>query len=123
MFAQRPAERSPLLTNRPDDFDAWTASGTDDADETMEWGHHDAARQQRRGTAAVAARRHQAGDPARTHRLPDAADPGARDDRVMPDSYAARIADAIAGPATVATIPGAGHMAEFRPPRRGGRRR
>ena len=37
VFAQRPAERSPLLTNRPEDFDAWTASGTDDADETMEW--------------------------------------------------------------------------------------
>ena len=31
----------------------------------------------------------------------------------MPRSYAARIADAISGPARVEIVPGAGHMAEF----------
>lgn len=38
-------------------------------------------------------------------------------DRVMPRSYADRIAKAIKGPATIATIPGAGHLAEIDAPK------
>ena len=112
VFAQRPAERSPLLTNRPEDFDTWTASDSDDADETMEW---DIMMQ--RANNAAARLLWPLGDTRLATRLGRIACPtllirGA-DDRVMPDSYAARIAGATAGPATVTTIPGAGHMAEF----------
>jgi pimeloyl-ACP methyl ester carboxylesterase len=38
------------------------------------------------------------------------------DDRVMPKSYAGRFAEAIAGPTEIATIPGAGHLAELDKP-------
>jgi pimeloyl-ACP methyl ester carboxylesterase len=38
------------------------------------------------------------------------------DDRIMPRSYADRFAAAIAGPTQVATISGAGHLAELDQP-------
>jgi pimeloyl-ACP methyl ester carboxylesterase len=38
------------------------------------------------------------------------------DDRIMPKSYAGRFAQAISGPTEIATIPGAGHLAELDKP-------
>ena len=112
VFAQRPADRSPLLTERPDELDAWTASGSDDAEEAMEW---DIAMQ--RANNAAARLLWPLGDTRLATRLGRIACPTlliwGGDDRVMPRSYAARIADAISGPARVEIVPGAGHMAEF----------
>ena len=112
VFAQRPADRSPLLTNRPAEFDAYVSSGTEDADETIEW---DIAMQH--ATNAAARLLWPLGDTRLATRLGRIACPTlliwGEDDRVMPRSYAARIADAISGSATVRLVPGAGHMAEF----------
>ena len=112
IFAQRPRDRSPLLTNRPDALDAYTACGSDDADQALEW---DIAMQ--RANNAAARLLWPLGDTRLATRLGRIACPtlllrGA-DDRVMPRSYAARMADAISGPATIREIAGAGHMAEF----------
>ena len=101
VFAQRPADRSPLLSNRPDALDAYIASGSDDAGETMEW---DITMQ--RATNAAARLLWPLGDTRLARRLGRIACPtlllrGA-DDRVMPRSCAARMAEAIAGPATSA---------------------
>ena len=112
MFAQRPPDRSPLLSNRAEDLDAFTASGTDDADETLEW---DLAIQ--RANNAAARLLWPLGDTRLATRLGRIVCPTlllwGEDDRVMPRSYAARMAEAISGPATIRVIAGAGHMAEF----------
>ena len=112
VFAQRPADRSPLLSGRPGDLDSYLASGSDAAGETMEW---DIAMQ--RATNAAARLLWPLGDTRLATRLGRIACPtlllwGA-DDRVMPRSYAERMAGAVSGPATVREIEGAGHMAEF----------
>ncbi|MDE0059995.1 MAG: alpha/beta fold hydrolase [Defluviicoccus sp.] len=112
IFAQRPSDRSPLLSNRPDELDAYTAAASGDADETLEW---DLAMQ--RANNAAARLLWPLGDTRLATRLGRIACPtlllrGA-DDRVMPRSYAARMAEAISGPTTIREISGAGHMAEF----------
>ena len=112
VFAQRPRDRLPLLTNRPGDLGAYIASGTDDADETLEW---DIAMQ--RATNAAARLLWPLGDTRLATRLGRITCPTlllrGEDDRVMPRSYAERMAEAISGPASIREIPGAGHMAEF----------
>ena len=110
LFAQRPDARSPLLSNRPEDLDAYTAAA--DGGETLEW---DIAMQ--RAVNAAARLLWPLGDTRLATRLGRIVCPTlllrGEDDRVIPKSYADRMAETIAGPVTVEAIPGAGHMAEF----------
>ena len=121
IFAQRPSDRSPLLSNRPDELDAYTAAASGDADETLEW---DLATQ--RANNAAARLLWPLGDTRLATRLGRIACPtlllrGA-DDRVMPRSYAARMAEAISGPTTIREISRRRPHGRVRPPRRGGGR-
>lgn len=117
VFAQRPGRRSPLLSNRPEELDAYIAAddGLDADTEVLEWD----IMMQRANTAA-ARYLWPLGDTRLIKRLGRITCPTlllrGEDDRVIPQSYAARLAEAISGPVSVQTIPGAGHTAEIDAP-------
>lgn len=117
VFAQRSGRRSPLLSNRPEELDAYIAAdaGADKETVVLEW---DIMMQ--RANNAAARYLWPLGDTRLIRRLGRITCPTlllrGEDDRVIPQSTAARFAEAITGPVSVRTIPGAGHMAELDAP-------
>ena len=113
VFAQKPGMLSPLLSDRPEALDAWLAAPEDG--EALEWDIVNV-----RATNAAARYLWPLGDTRLNKRLgritcPTLLIQGAND-RVIPESYAQRFADAISGDVVIKTIPDAGHMAEFDAP-------
>lgn len=113
VFAQKPGQTSALLSDKPEELDAWLAPP--DGEDALEWDIVNV-----RATNAAARYLWPLGDTRLIKRLGRITCPtllirGAND-RVIPESYAQRFADAITGEAIIKTIPSAGHMAEFDAP-------
>ena len=113
VFAQKPGAQSSILSVDPARYDAYRLR-PNDTDE-MEW-----TLMQARAEMAAARILWPLGETGLRKRLSRIAQPtliiwGAQD-RVIPPSYAAKFAAAIAGEAKIVTIPGAGHKVEFDAP-------
>ena len=113
VFAQKPGAQSSVLSVDPAAYDAY-GRRPNDADE-LDW-----TLMQARAEMAAARILWPLGETGLRKRLCRIAQPtliiwGA-DDRVIPPSYAAMFAKAIAGKTKIVTIPGAGHKVEFDAP-------
>lgn len=115
IFAQRPPELPTLLCSNPETW-AWLKAPPEGAN-SVEW-----PLEQTRAAEAAARYLWPVGDTRLVKRLPRIAAPtlllwGA-EDRVMPFSYARRMADAIGGETTAQRIEAAGHLADLDQPDR-----
>jgi pimeloyl-ACP methyl ester carboxylesterase len=113
LFARRLSEIPPLLCAHPDRYEAFLARP--DGADPVEW-EIEAARAQE-AVARLLWPLTDTGLAKRLHRItaPALVVWGA-EDRLVPASYAKRIADALSGPAEVCTIADAGHMVELDAP-------
>jgi pimeloyl-ACP methyl ester carboxylesterase len=113
VFAQRPGARSAALSAKPEELDGWLA--VPEGEDPVEW-----EVLQLRANIAAAKILWPLGDTRLALRLPRIEAPtllvwGDRD-RVIPPTYAKRLAAAISGPTRTRSIKGAGHLAEFDAP-------
>jgi pimeloyl-ACP methyl ester carboxylesterase len=113
LFARRLSEIPPLLCAHPDRYDAFLARP--DGADAVEWEIETARAQE--AVARLLWPLTDTGLAKRLHRIdaPALVAWGAAD-RLVPASYAKRFSDALAGPAEVRLIPGAGHMVELDAP-------
>ncbi len=113
-FAARLSEQPALWSARPDDYAA--ALACPDGEDPVEW-----QVTHLRGQEAAARLLWPLGDLGLAKRLrriqTEVLLVWGDDDRIVPPSYAKRFADAIAGPVSVRSLPGAGHRVDFDQPR------
>lgn len=113
VWAQRPDDVAPLLCAKPDLWKELKA--VPPGANSVEW-----PIEQVRASEAAARVFWPLGNTRLDKRLPLILAPSlllwGEQDRVMPRSYADRLAKAMTGPATIRTVPGAGHLAELDEP-------
>lgn len=113
VFAQRPGERSAVLSAKPAALDAWLA--VPEGEDPIEW-----EVMQLHANIAAAKILWPFGDTRLAKRLPRVEAPTllvrGENDRVVPPSYVKRLAAAVSGPTRIKSVRNAGHLAAFDEP-------